>query len=113
MFVKTPFKFNNTDLRRYFERSDAFNCWIYAKHYCYLYVYFDERTFDAFIVDYYIQKKANVNKVLQCLITDVKKLDFDFLYSLNDLDSELFQKIELPNVQYHFGDKYTYNFLLY
>lgn len=112
MFVKTPFQFNNNDLRRYFERPGAFDCWIYAKHDCYFYVYFDIRTFNAFIVDFDIEKQCNVNKVLKNLFKEIKKLQFDFLYSVHDLGNLSFKKLDEPNIQFHFGNKYTYSFLL-
>lgn len=112
MFVKTSFHFNNTDLRRHFESASAFNCWIYAKYNCYLYVYFDERTFDAFIVDHHIINRRNINRVLKSLLIEIKKLDFDFLYSIQGLESKLFKDLKHPNVQHQFGNKYTYSLLM-
>lgn len=112
MFVKTSFQFNSNDLRKYFERSSSFDCWIYAKHDCYFYVYFDTRSFNAYIVDFDIKKKCNVNKVLKSLFKEIKKLQFDFLYSVDDLGSLAFKKLDEPNIQFHFGNKYTYSFLL-
>lgn len=112
MFVKISYHFNTSNLRRYFEKPNSFNCWIYAKYGCYFYTYFDIRTFDVFIVDFHLEKEFNLNKALKSIAKEIKNLQFDFLYSVHDLGSESFQKLDTPNIQFHFGNKYSYNFLL-